>query len=355
MSAPVAHGPALFSARLKAAPEDFVVDEIEGAPASGSGEHLQLLVEKRGLATIDVVRRLCQWANVAPVAVGYAGLKDKHAVATQRFTVHLPKRVAPAVDALQGDGLAVLSQHWHSRKLPRGGLAGNRFRITLRDLRPASGIAVDALQQSVALRLDAIAARGVPNRFGVQRFGRAGDNVDQARRLFAGARFGRETRSMLISAARSALFNRVLDARVLAGCWDHALEGEVLMLDGRSSVFGPEPITDALRARVAEFDVHPTGPLWGRGALRSQGEAAAFEAVLAQAEPGLCAGLEQVGLSQERRSLRLRPGDLSAQWQAADTLVLSFRLSPGTYATAVLAELCGESAEGAAPDASEAD
>ena len=92
-------GAPLFAARIKATPEDFVVEEIATESATGQGEHLQLWIEKRGHATTDIVQRLCRWANVAPVAIGYAGLKDKQAVTRQRFTVHLPKRVSPPAAA----------------------------------------------------------------------------------------------------------------------------------------------------------------------------------------------------------------------------------------------------------------
>ena len=341
-------GAPLFAARIKANPEDFIVEEIATEPATGQGEHLQLWIEKRGHATTDIVQRLCRWANVAPVAIGYAGLKDKQAVTRQRFTVHLPKRVAPPLETLDGDGLRVLEHAWHVRKLPRGGLAGNAFTITLRDLHGPDGAVPDqALRVAIDARLRAIVDRGVPNRFGVQRFGRFGDNVGQARRMFAGAKVGRETRSMLLSAARSALFNRVLDARVADGSWERAIDGEVFMLDGRKSVFGPEPITPALTARVAAFDLHPTGPLWGRGALRSTGAANALESAIAADEAALCKGLEMAGLSQERRALRVRAEGLAWAWAADDALELRFRLPPGCYATAVLAGLCGESGEGA--------
>jgi tRNA pseudouridine13 synthase len=343
-----AFGPALFAAQIKASPEDFVVEEIATEPASGQGEHLQLWVEKRGLTTADVVQRLCRWAGLAPVAIGYAGLKDKQAVTRQRFTVHLPGREAPDIAELEDDGLRVLEVSRHARKLPRGGLAGNAFTITLRALRDAAGHSPDAaLRAAIEARLAHIASRGVPNRFGVQRFGRHGDNVGQARRMFAGAKVGRETRSMLLSAVRSDLFNRVLDARVADGSWEHAIEGEVFMLDGRRSVFGPEALTPELRARVAAFDVHPTGPLWGRGALRSAESALALEARIAAEEPALCRGLEEAGLSQERRALRVRVEALAWSWPADDALELRFRLPPGSYATAVLAALCGESGEGA--------
>ena len=146
---------------------------------------------------------------------------------------------------------------------------------------------------------------------------------------------------MLLSAARSALFNQVLQARMDAGCWDTPLEGEVWMLAGSRSVFGPEPLCAEIERRLAIFDIHPSGPLWGRGELRSTGDAAAFE-LAAIADPvslRLRDGLEQAGLKQERRALRLRPADLSWRWLEPSCLQLEFGLPPGTYATVVLAEL----------------
>ncbi|MGN6113634.1 MAG: tRNA pseudouridine(13) synthase TruD [Luteimonas sp.] len=277
-SLPQAHGAPVLSARIRVAPEDFRVDEIDGFEAEGSGEHLLLTVEKRGMNTAFAAKLIAQWAGIDEAGIGYAGLKDRHALTTQRFSVHLPRRIAPDTAALEAhEGLRVLGATWHSRKLPRGALAGNRFALRLRGAAGARD-AVDA-------RLQAIAARGVPNYFGEQRFGRDGDNVGNALAMFAGRRVARAQRTHLLSAARSQLFNRVLAARVEAGSWDAALEGEVWMLDGSRSVFGPLPFDDALAARLAAFDIHPTAPLWGRGELRRADGAAALELeALADAE-----------------------------------------------------------------------
>jgi tRNA pseudouridine13 synthase len=329
---PRAHGDAVLAARFRERHEDFVVEELAGFEPSGQGEHLLLTIEKRGLNTAEVARRLAAWAGVRDVAIGYAGLKDRHAVTRQRFSVHLPGRDAPDTASLEGDGLRVLSSARHSRKLPRGALAGNRFELLLRE--------VQGDREAIAGRLEAISRDGVPNYFGEQRFGRAGDNVEQALAMFAGRRVRREERSLLLSAARSELFNRVLAARVAEGSWNRGLEGEVWMLDGRRSVFGPESPTPELQARCAGFDIHPTGPLWGRGELRTQGACRAVEdSILAAGDAAaLRAGLEAAGLEQERRALRMRPAALAWQWEA-DGLRLAFELPPGAYATTVLAEL----------------
>lgn len=323
----------MLEALIRSAPEDFFVEEIDGFPASGSGEHLLLTVEKRGLNTAEAVRRIARWAGVPGSAIGYAGLKDRHAVARQRFSVHLPGREAPDVEALAAADLRVLAQARHAKKLPRGALAGNRFELVLREVRGDPGAIEERLQQ--------IAAGGVPNWFGEQRFGRDGGNVDAALAMFAGRRVRRDQRGLLLSAARSELFNRVLAARVRDGSWNRGLDGETWILDGSRSVFGPEPWSAELARRLEEFDIHPSAPLWGAGALRSTGAALALETSALDDGRSLALrrGLEAAGLRQERRATRLRPLDLGHDWLDDGALRLRFTLPPGTYATAVLAEI----------------
>ena len=330
---PAAHGGPVLSARIRSTPEDFFVEELPGFEASGAGEHLLLTIEKRGMNTAFAARTIAQWAGVEESAIGYAGLKDRHAVTRQRFSVWIPKKIAPDMAALQSDELRVLEHAWHARKLPRGALAGNRFVLVLREL--------SGTRAAIESRLAAIALRGVPNYFGEQRFGRGGDNVRKAVAMFAGGRVKREERTMLLSAARSELFNRVLAARVEAGNWDAALDGEVWMLDGSRSVFGPEPFTPELDGRLQAFDIHPSGPLWGEGELRSTGAARELElaALAGDTASRLRAGLERAGLKQDRRALRLRPAELAWNWRDDDALALRFVLPPGCYATTLLREL----------------
>ena len=323
----------MLEAVIRSAPEDFFVEEIDGFQASGAGEHLLLTVEKRGMNTAEAARRIARWAGVAEQAVGYAGLKDRHAVTRQRFSVQLPGREDPGLQSLQDDELRVITHARHAKKLPRGALAGNRFVLTLRQ--------VQGGREAIESRLQQIAADGVPNWFGAQRFGRGGGNVAAAMAMFSGRRVRRDQRSLLLSAARSELFNRVLAARVRGGSWNRGLDGEVWILDGSRSVFGPEPSSAELEARLAEFDIHPSAPLWGRGELRSQWEARELETAALDAADSLAlrAGLEQAGLRQERRATRLRPGEMAWDWRGGDVLEVRFALAPGTYATTVLEEV----------------
>ena len=328
---PAGYGGPVLRAMFRASPEDFVVEELPGFEASGEGEHLLLTVEKRGMNTVFAARCLARWAGIPEHGVGYAGLKDRHAVTRQRFTVHLPRRVAPDLAALEAMDLRVLDHAWHQRKLPRGALRGNRFTLRLR--------ALEGEPAAIEARLRAIAGGGLPNYFGEQRFGRDGDNVEAARRMFAGARVHREKRSIYLSAARSAIFNAVLAGRVRAGNWATGADGEVWMLDGSQSVFGPEPATPALSGRAARLDIHATGPLWGQGELRSAGAVRELELAAVAPFADLRAGLEAAGLKQERRALRVRVAGLAWETPAAGELLLRFELPPGAYATGLLAGL----------------
>lgn len=330
-------GDSVLRARIRVEPEDFRVEEVLGFEPSGAGEHLFLDIEKRGANTAWVAQRLARWAGVVDHAVSYAGLKDRHAVTRQAFTVHLPKRIAPSMDALTGEReFRVLAHAWHARKLPRGALRGNRFVLRLRELVGERDL--------IEARLGAIAQRGVPNYFGEQRFGRDGGNLAAARAMFAGRRLPRDKRSILLSAARSALFNAVLAERVRRGDWEQGLAGEVWMLDGTHSVFGPEPMNDDLAHRCATLDLHPTGPMWGAGELRTQDVARELEVRIIDAFADLASGLAAAGLRQERRALRLPVRDLTWQWLETE-LELGFFLPAGCYATTVLHAL-GDSAPG---------
>ncbi len=317
-------------AELRREPADFRVDEILGFEPSGSGEHAFLDIEKTAANTEWVARQLARALGVAPLAVGFSGLKDRHAVTRQAFTVHLGKRAEPDWHALAIPGVRIVSVTRHARKLKRGVHRGNRFLIRLRDVRGE--------RERVPEVLDALRTQGVPNYFGEQRFGRDAGNLDLARQLFAGARLPREQRGMALSAARSQLFNAVLAQRVQAATWNRALDGEVWMLDGTHSVFGPEPFDAALAQRLQALDIHPTGPLWGRGELRSGDAVRALEQAVAGQCAELAQGLESAGLEQQRRALRLLPKDLVATWADGD-LTLGFALEAGAFATTVLREL----------------
>ena len=327
---PRAHGAPLCPGKLRTQPEDFVVEEELGFEPSAAGQHVLLKVRKRDANTQWIVRELARACGCRQADIGYAGLKDRRAVATQWFTAP-QSRLSP--DDWLGVGSSeyeVLEAHRHSRKLPRGALAGNRFQIRIR------GAAID--DASLASRLAAIGTRGVPNYFGPQRFGRGGANLKRMSEDWRALK--QPERGFILSAARSLVFNAVLAERVRDGSWEHLEPGDLANLDGRASHFRVEAADEMLAERSAQLDIHPTGPLWGRGPPPSGGRVLELEQRVAAGLSAACEMAAGAGMDQERRSLRLAVRDLRWRREAEpDAIVLEFRLTRGAYATTVLREV----------------
>lgn len=331
LAPPGAHGAPAVEAVLRARAEDFVVEEDLGFEPAGAGAHLLLKVRKTDANTAWVARELARLVRCRPQEVGYAGLKDRRAVATQWFSVPRP-RAPLELRTLRGEGFEVLESHAHNRKLPRGALAGNRFAVRLRALTgEGSGLA-----ERLAPRLAAIIARGVPNYFGPQRFGRDGANLTPASADLA--RLPATERGFRLSAARSAVFNVALAARVGDGSWERLLAGDLANLDGRGSFFSVAAPDETLAARCARLEIHPTGPLWGAGEPGTAAGVLELERRVGRELAAECALCAAAGMAQERRSLRLRVEELECTAEPA-AVVLRFRLTRGSFATAVLREL----------------
>jgi tRNA pseudouridine13 synthase len=135
------------------------------------------------------------------------------------------------------------------------------------------------------------------------------------------------------------MFNALLARRVEAGDWSQLAPGDLASLDGSGSHFSVAAVDDELRQRLAKFDVHPSGPLWGRGSPESGGQALQHELAVSRELAAVAELLAAEGLTQERRALRCVIRDLSAE-RDASTLTLSFSLGRGQFATAVLREIC---------------
>lgn len=333
-------GAPLLRAQFKHAPEDFAVDEVLGFECSGEGEHLWLQIRKTGIATNDVAERLARATGLRAADISWSGLKDKQGVCTQWFSLHSPGKDVNGLTDLNSESWQIVQQRRNHKKLRRGSHRSNQFRIRLRDVTPIEGVAPDAAWQDLERRLMAIATSGVPNYFGEQRFGHS--NLANAQAWFNGETRprGRLERGMWLSAARSALFNAVLARRVEEGNWNRYLAGDVMNLAGSGSVFVASADDDSLPQRLLTMDIHPTGPLWGQGALRSSAAAAELERAVAAEMAVFSEALPRFGLTQERRSLRLPVKALDYRRPDADTLDIEFILPTGTYATAVLHELC---------------
>ena len=310
-----AHGGPLFAAAIRTRAEDFQVVEALGWEFSGDGEHDYLWIEKTGANTEWVARQLARHAGVPVKDVGFAGLKDRHAVTRQWFSV--PRWHSPDWHLLDADGVRVDDVQRHSRKLRRGAHRANSFRIVLRGEEP---VMIDRLDE----RILRIRERGVPNYFGEQRFGREGANLKLADDWASGARLPRHKRSIAISTVRSYCFNEFLNERVKAGTWNTLLPGDKANLAGSGSVFDVPDVDDEIERRCGEMDIHPAGELPGEG---SDASSARWQEALNSAR-----------VDPAWRSLRLAAPDLNATVES-DAVTLTFSLGRGAFATSVLREI----------------
>lgn len=318
---PRAHGDALFAAALRTLPQDFQVTEQLGWELSGDGEHDYLWVEKIGANTEWVSRQLADYAGVPARDIGYSGLKDRHAITWQWFSV--PRWHTPDWNAFSAEGVRIIDTQRHLRKLRRGAHRANAFRILLRREGQVDATALDA-------RLAVIREQGVPNYYGEQRFGRHGSNLQLADSWAAGKRLPRPKRSLAISTVRSFVFNEALADRVRGGNWNQLVAGDFANLDGTGSVFEFAEVDDPLSERCATMDVHPAIALAGDG---SGIEPAAWQQALdrARVEPG-------------HRSLRLPVRELGREL-TGEGVLLCFTLDRGAFATSVLREVCDTQAK----------
>ena len=333
-----AHDEVLTSGSIKSSNEDFRVDEIMPIKPSGNGEHLWLLIQKSGCNTEWLARQLAEIAAIKPMAVSYAGLKDRHAVTTQWFSMHLPGCDDPDLSTLESDEISVIKAVRHNRKLKRGVLAGNRFTILIKDL--------SAKPELLEARLKTIQATGVPNYFGEQRFGHQMNNLSKAEQMFSGARrkMKKHQRGIYLSAARSWVFNQVCSQRVKEKSWNTAIAGDVFSLDGKTACFMDDG-SDDINQRITSAAIHPTGAMWGQGESMAKDVCLALEREVASRYSVFTEGLERAGLRQERRPLRLMVKHLNWAFINHSTLSISFELPAGAYATTVLRELADISSQ----------
>lgn len=320
---------------IKQRPEDFLVEELPRYEPGGEGEHTYLLIEKTGVTTPDAIRRVAKAFGVKRGEIGYAGLKDKHAVTRQMLSVRLPDpsvQEAALRDLLHHPSLKVLWVDRHTNKLRVGHLRGNRFVIRIRGVAPTSAVAAKRV-------LDRLEGAGVPNFVGEQRFGYRGNGhvlgrllllgdfdgfiremlgrptkedspdlraareafeasdlpgaleqwprpLHQERTLLDLLRQGRSARQaalgldrkqrdLLVNAWQSAVFNDVLTRRMAAGTFDRLIAGDLAWKHDSGAVFAVDDavaeMENAPGGRAATMRVSPSGPLWGPKMTQASG------------------------------------------------------------------------------------
>jgi tRNA pseudouridine13 synthase len=329
-----AYGLPEVTGRIKEKPSDFQVVEVMDVEPSGEGEHFWLDISKIGLSSERVAKCLARHSGVAYRDVGYAGMKDVNAQTRQWFSVWMPKQLDFDWVEFAQDGVTVHSIKKHSRKLKRGTHKANRFVIRVTNLAGK----IDGLES----KLKTISSRGVPNYFGEQRFGYSANNLTKAEGLFIERRKikDRQLKSIVLSSARSYLFNAVLSERIKSNSWDSLFMNEPASLDGSNAVFqtNGEPENDA---RLSSLDIHPTAPMWGRGFEKANEQCfdlAEFEMAIVGEYEHFTQGLEKHGLEYQRRATRSVPKELQYELKG-DELELSFTLQKGQFATSILREL----------------
>jgi tRNA pseudouridine13 synthase len=409
--------PPIEGARIKERPGDFIVEELPLYEPSGEGEHLYLRIVKEGTSHHEMVDVLCRHFGVDDRAIGTAGMKDRQAVTGQTVSVHLPRK--PELRSIQDPRIQVLWATWHGNKLRRGHLAGNRFSVRVRGVEPfrapAAWRAVRELE-----------ARGVPNGFGPQRFGMRGNNhvlgamllggrhdellrelcgtggspfhasEREARERFDAGAFEESARAwprgldaeraatrslarggsardavravprpvqeLWTDAWQSAVFNRVLDARIADGTFDRVLPGDVASKRANGARFAVDDAAMAeqgdasVEARARRFEISATGPLPGCDTPLATGAPGAVERAALEALGG--ESLVAPGPSRrppgDRRPLRipLTNPEMEAGFdEHGPYLRLAFDLPAGAYATVALREAFGDGLADASRDA----
>ena len=329
------HGKPKSTGILRSKMSDFTVFEQLPFLPCGEGEHLFVHIRKTGANTLFVARELAKYFEVKEQLVSYAGLKDRFAVTEQWFGVHVPGKQEYNLDDLTIEGVEVLAYKRHNKKLRTGALLGNRFELILREV-----TSIKALTE----RWQSIVEQGVPNYFGEQRFGIDGGNIERALALFSGQKVkDKKKRGMYLSAARSYIFNAVIDQRIKQNCFDKVAVGDVLMLAGTQSVFHLDELDDSITQRFIDKDIDITAPMWGAGELMTSAAPLLLEQEIAQQNESFCQGLPRFGLKQERRRIRLAISDTDIEImqneEGGNVVKVSFFLPAGCYATTVLREL----------------
>ncbi len=307
-------------------PADFRVDEIPAYSPAGYGDHTFVKIRKTGLSSSAVRQILAQAAGISPKTVGLAGRKDTVAITTQWFSIpgEVPDIVHPKIE--------VLEVHKHPKKLRMGHLHGNQFTIRLLHTHAdAESRLADIVKQLSA---------GVPNYFGIQRFGWSGRSLSSAFRFLENPRRRVKDPRFLASVAQSFFFNLWLGQRMRDGVLRIAYQGDVLTRRASGGMFCCEDeIVDSKRIAQGELDV--TGPLFGPKMMQGQGSGADRENAIKQVldlPPDFWATLGRFAPGGRRAGV-VRPTDLRWTLDGSGALSIQFSLPPGAYATTILSEI----------------
>lgn len=326
-----AHKTPNATAILKQHPQDFIVKEQIAFPLAGEGEHVWCWVQKINQNSDWVAKQLAKFCNITNKEIGIAGKKDKHAQTYQWISCHLPQKTTPDFSKINIQGAKVLHTTRHTKKLQIGGLSGNNFIITLRE--------VTGDKKQLEDNLQTIKEQGFANYFGEQRFGIEYANLAKATAFFnKKIKPKRHQKTMYLSAARSWIFNEILSARIKDNTWNKYQQGDVFQLQGSQKWFIDDGATN-LSTRLSELDIHPTGALIGKGNSLTKNNILTLENNIINQHPIWQQGLAATGMKPDRRALRVIPKNLQWSWLDKTTLKLEFNLPAGSYATMLIRDV----------------
>jgi len=332
---------------IRTNPQDFKVTELNDIELSGAGEHLWLYIEKTDSNTDWVAKQLSNVCQTPRGQVGFAGLKDRHAVTQQWFSIQLPKISGiKKIQSALPDAITIIEHGKHSKKIKVGQLNYNQFEIIIREINcnHKSNDKSDSennKKQQIEKNIQNIKDNGVPNYFGPQRFGHDMGNIQKAQDWFSGSYKvkTKNLKSILISTARSHIFNTIVAQRIKEKTWDTTITGDILQLNKSHSWFtASDASTTEIVERLKVFDIHLTAAMWGEDPVQSSESCAIMEKKIADTFPIYQLGFEKFRLKQDRRAMRICPIDLKHEW-IDDNLKLTFKLLPGAYATGVIREI----------------
>lgn len=311
---------------IKTSPEDFRVEEIPLYPLSGEGEHLFLLIEKKGITTLQAVEETAAHFGVETKDVGYAGLKDARAVTRQYLSI--PCKAAPERVTVVSENLKILSSNRHNNKLRKGHLAGNRFWVTVRGIEKWN-------ESSVAEILETLHERGVPNYFGPQRFGSTGKNDLAGLDILRGKKRGGRNRGLMISALQSRLFNEALARRI--GEIDALREGDLAFIHSKGAVFDvTDPEAEMERCRT--FEISPSGPIFGYKMKSPSSVPLEIEENVLEGWSLAKEDFKRTKTPGARRPFRVR-AEMVEYKRKGSSAEFRFALPAGSYATSFMREI----------------
>jgi len=321
---------------IKAKAEHFQVNEVPAYLPSGEGEHLFVNITKTGITTKDVQKALAGLYDIPPRDVEFAGIKDKHAITSQYFSIWLSENQdKERIYELEKElPVKINSMDFHNRKIKSGHLKGNVFRIKITE----TDIPLEEAEERAKNIIEVIHKKGLPNYYGQQRFGMHGDNAERGLKILKGEEKikNKWLRRFLLSSYQSYLFNYYMKKRIENKLFDKMLTGDVAKKQDTGGVFIVDD-KEAEQKRLDNKEISFTGPIFGKKMKQAVDEAGEFENAILSENDVTPEEFRNAKLTGSRRAGIILPDiDLVRE---EDGLVLTFFLPKGAFATVVLREI----------------